>query len=214
MDKGNSTSRAKLKKTSLPKVGQTWPSLGSTGQSGVHRTVRCPARSMVNSRVDSAAVLAALGKRARRRGYNSPDCPVCTGLSGEPAGQRLLPAPTVGRNQRRPRGGRVASANGQQVAPDMSGVHRTVRCARRGSAANGRLVPVWKEIGTVQCPVVHRTVRCTTAQKANRGLPIGGATAPWPLGAIKEAPRRLYLISKHTLSTQQLRDSATTLLNY
>jgi hypothetical protein len=31
---GNSTSQAKLKKTSLAKVGQTWPSLGSTGLSG------------------------------------------------------------------------------------------------------------------------------------------------------------------------------------
>jgi hypothetical protein len=178
---GNSTSRAKLKKISLAKVGQTWPCLGSTGLSG----------ALPWSTVDSAAVLAALGKRARRRGYNSPDCLVCTGLSGEPAGQRLLPAPTVGRNQRRPRGGCVADANGQQVAPDMSGVHRTVRCARRGSAANGRLGPVWKEIDTVECPVVHRAVRCPTAPKANRGLSIGRATTPWPLGAIKEDPRRL-----------------------
>jgi hypothetical protein len=38
---------------------------------------------------------ATLGKLARRPGYNSSDCPVCTGLFGESGGQRLSPAPTV-----------------------------------------------------------------------------------------------------------------------
>jgi hypothetical protein len=38
--------------------------------------------------------LAALGKKLTVYGYNSPDCPVCTGLSGEP---------TVGRANGRPR---------------------------------------------------------------------------------------------------------------
>jgi hypothetical protein len=68
------------------------------------------------------------------------------------------------------------------AAPTVRKSHRTVRCARRGSADNGRLGPVWKEIDTVECPVGHRTVRCTTAQKANRGLPkwrSNGSLAPW-----------------------------------
>jgi hypothetical protein len=38
--------------------------------------------------------LAALGKSSATYGYNSPDCPVCTRLSGEP---------TVGRANGRPR---------------------------------------------------------------------------------------------------------------
>jgi hypothetical protein len=32
---------------------------------------------------------------AKRAGYNSTDCPVCTGLSAEHGGQRLSPTPTV-----------------------------------------------------------------------------------------------------------------------
>ena len=43
--------------------------------------------------VDSGE-LAALGSSTAVYGYNSPDCPVCTGLSGEP---------TVGRANGRPR---------------------------------------------------------------------------------------------------------------
>jgi hypothetical protein len=57
------------------------------------------------SRVSSAAY-----------GYKSPDCPVCTGLSGEP---------TVGQANGRPRNPRVTrgGANGLKGAPD------SVRCA-------------------------------------------------------------------------------------
>jgi hypothetical protein len=32
--------------------------------------------------------LAALGNKLTAHGYNSPDCPVCTGLSGEPTVDR------------------------------------------------------------------------------------------------------------------------------
>ena len=42
-------------------------------------TGQCPVRQ-----ADSGE-LAALGKSSATYGYNSPDCPVCTGLSGEPA---------------------------------------------------------------------------------------------------------------------------------
>jgi hypothetical protein len=48
-----------------------------------HRTVRwctaqCPMRQAGSSE------LAALGNSSATYDYNSPDCPVCTGLSGEP----------------------------------------------------------------------------------------------------------------------------------
>jgi hypothetical protein len=48
----------------------------------------CPVRQAGSSEV------AALGNSQATNGYNSPDCPVCTGLSGEP---------TVGRANGRPR---------------------------------------------------------------------------------------------------------------
>jgi hypothetical protein len=59
----------------------------------VHRTVRwctgqCPVRQT------GSCELAALGISSAAYDYNSPDCPVCTGLSGEP---------TVGRANGRPR---------------------------------------------------------------------------------------------------------------
>jgi hypothetical protein len=90
--------------------------------------------------------LAALGNKLTAYDYNSPDCPVCTGLSGEP---------TVGR----------ALRAGHVAEPTASRGHRTIRCApdsvwcANGSkAANGRLRQIRKEIRTGQCPVVHRTV--------------------------------------------------------
>ena len=58
-----------------------------------HRTVQwctgqCPVRQT------DLGELAALGNLPATYGYNSPDCPVCTGLSSEP---------TVGRANGRPR---------------------------------------------------------------------------------------------------------------
>ena len=55
----------------------------------IHRTVRCTPDSVRCSRNEASLELASLGKLLR---YNSPDCPVYTGLSGEPAEQRLLRA--------------------------------------------------------------------------------------------------------------------------
>jgi hypothetical protein len=83
----------------------------------VHRTVRwctgqCPVRQA------GSGELAALGKELTAYGYNSPDCPVCTGLSGEP---------TVGRAN-----GRLRSARDTWLSQwsgggtGLSGVHRTV----------------------------------------------------------------------------------------
>ena len=82
--------------------------------------------------------LAALGNKITVYGYNSPDYPVCTGLSGEPTvgcaiRARHVAEPTVGRG------------------------HRTVRCANGSKAANGRLRQIKKEIRTGQCPVRQAT---------------------------------------------------------
>jgi hypothetical protein len=123
----------------------------------VHRTVRwctgqCPVRQA------GSGELAALGKKLTAYGYNSPDCPVCTGLSGEPTVDcairtRHVAEPMVGRGHRTVR-----------CAPD------SVRCANGSKAANGRLRQIRKEICTGQCPVVHRTVRCASRQKAKNAF--------------------------------------------
>jgi hypothetical protein len=103
--------------------------------------------------------LVALGNSSATYGYNSPDCPVCTGLSGEP---------TVGRANGRPRDLRRTRgrANGYKEAPDCPVCTGHVRCANGSQAANGRLRHFWKEIGHRTLSVVHRTVRCASRQKA------------------------------------------------
>jgi hypothetical protein len=130
-----------------------WPCSAKVSSVWGHRTVRwctgqCPVRQTGSGK------LAALEKKLTAYDYNSPDCPVYTGLSSEP---------TVGR-----------AIHAEHVAePTVRWGHRTVRCApdcvrcANGSkAANGRLRQIRKEIRTGQCLVVHRTVRCARRQKA------------------------------------------------
>jgi hypothetical protein len=124
----------------------------------IHRTVRC-------SKERWPPELASLGYSLQLLRYNSPDSPVCTGLSGVPAGQRLfrrqrLPAthlmhalraqksgvpilahrtlnstcPVRHRTSRRSQKSELQRSESNGIgdvarAPDMSGVHRTVRCA-------------------------------------------------------------------------------------
>jgi hypothetical protein len=64
---------------------QSLLSLGAPDCPVVHRTVSGAAGS---------SEVAALGNSPATYGYNSPDCPMCTGLSGEP---------TVGQANGRPR---------------------------------------------------------------------------------------------------------------
>ena len=74
----------------------------------IHRTVRwCTGLSGG----PFTGELVALGNSSATYGYNSPDCPVCTGLSGEP---------TVGRANGRLRDLRETRgrANGREGAPD------------------------------------------------------------------------------------------------
>jgi hypothetical protein len=107
---------------------------GSTGLSGgASDSVRwCTGQCSV--RQAGSCELAALGISSVAYGYNSPDCPVCTGLSGEP---------TVGRANGRLRDLRKTRgrSNGREGAPDCP-----VR--QRLSGANGRLRHRRKEIRT------------------------------------------------------------------
>ena len=71
--------------------------------------------------------------------YNSPDCPVCTGLSGASAEQRLLRAPTATCSAF------IARQRAQRSGTPML-AHRTVNSA---------------------CPVRHRTSRRAQSQSSN-----------------------------------------------
>jgi hypothetical protein len=129
----------------------------------VHRTVRwCTGQCPVCQA--GSGELAALGKELTTYGYNSPDCPVCTGLSGEP---------TVGRANGRLRDLRETRgrANGREGDPDCPVCTGQCPVRQRLPGANGRLRHRRNEIRTGQCPVVHRTVQFARRQKARIAFP-------------------------------------------
>jgi hypothetical protein len=115
----------------------------------VHRTVSsAPGPSTIKP--------ATLGKSKGTLRYNSPDCPVCTGLSGEPAEQRL-PA-----RQRS-----TAQMNSDEQYSDRSQsaevrCHRTVWC---GTGLSGAAKRQRSPTVNSDCPVRHRTVRCAHRQQ-------------------------------------------------
>jgi hypothetical protein len=124
---------------------QRWLSSAKVSAVWVHRTVQwctgqCPVRQAGSSE------LAALGNSSATYGYNSPDCLVCTGLSGEP---------TVGRANGRLRDLRKTHgrANGREGAPDCPVCTGQCPVRQRLPGANDRLRHRRKEIRTGQCPV-------------------------------------------------------------
>ena len=138
-----------------------WKCLGSSSQESAESggTGQCPVRQA------GLSELAALGNPPATYGYNSPDCPVCTGLSDEP---------TVGPSQRSAADSARDTWSGQRLesGTGLSGVHRTVRCARSATVGNGRLHCLRKEIGHRTVSGVHRTVRCAQRQKARMAFQI------------------------------------------
>jgi hypothetical protein len=127
-----------------PKPAQS----GCTGLSGgAPDSVRCARLALANSLLS--------GIQSAAYGYNSPDCPVCTGLSGEPTSAgptvgcairaRHVAEPTVGRGtglsgvHRTVSGTPTAPRRQRSASPEkernphrtVSGVHRTVWCVRR-----------------------------------------------------------------------------------
>jgi hypothetical protein len=119
-----------------------WKCLGSSNQDSAQSgsTGQCPVRQA------GSCELAALGKNLTAYDYNSPDCPVCTGLSDEP---------TVGRANGRLRDLRktCGRANGREGAPDYPVCTGQCPVRQRLPGANGRLRQERKEIRTGQCPV-------------------------------------------------------------
>jgi hypothetical protein len=174
-----------------------------------HRTVRwctgqCPVRQA------GSCKLAALGISSAAYDYNSPDCPVCTGLSGEP---------TIGCARH------VDRANSREGAPDCLVSQRsdgpTVGCAicarhvdransREGApdsvrCANGSQAPTvgFATEGKKSAPDSVRCAPDCPVRQATEGkicLPRMLSTAPSCLGAIKGTPRRMEEHIKHSLS--------------
>ena len=148
----------------------------------MHRTVRwCTGQGLV-CQADSGE-LAALGNKLTAYDYNSPDCPVCTGLSGEPTvGRptvdrgicaRHVAGPTVGRGHRTVR-----------CAPDMSGAPTAPKCQRSASPNKEGDLHRTVSGGAPDCPVRQ-------AAEGKNCLLEMLSTAPSCLGAIKGTPRRM-----------------------
>jgi hypothetical protein len=157
-----------------------------------HRTVRwctgqCPVRQA------GLREVAALGNSPATYGYNSPDCPVCTGLSGEPSfgwanGRPRNPRATHGR------------ANGRKGGTGLSGVHRTCPVRKRLQVCQ-RSASLFKE-GNRAPDSVRCAPDCLVPPitEGKNGFPDLCSTAPSCLGAIKGAPRRMEEETKHPLS--------------
>jgi hypothetical protein len=109
----------------------------------IHRTVWCTPDSVRCSKDERPRELGSLGNSLRLLRYNSPDCPVCTGLSGVTAGQRLL------RRQRSPAGALNAHQSSQKAGTRET-AHRTLYST---------------------CPVRHRTSRRTQKSALQRSEP-------------------------------------------
>jgi hypothetical protein len=101
----------------------------SPDMSGVHRTVRCNHGATASRRQRLSAEQLMRALRAQKSGLPilahrtaNSTCPVCTGHPGRPTSPKLQ---------------RSESNDSDDVAgaPDMSGVHRTVRCAIEQTAS-------------------------------------------------------------------------------
>jgi hypothetical protein len=122
----------------------------------VHRTVRwCTGQCPVCQA--GSGELGALGNKLTAYGYNSPDCPVCTGLSGEPS---------VGRanGRLRDRCETRGRANGREGAPDCPVC--TGQCPVRQ-----RLQGCQRSASPIKEGNPHRTVRWARRQKARIAFP-------------------------------------------
>jgi hypothetical protein len=147
------------------------PSGNSRGDSAIiHRTVRCTPDSVRCSKEERPPELASLGNSFQPLRYNSPDCPVYTGLSGVTAGQRLLLAPTatcgaLNARQRAQRSGTPMLAH-RTLYSTCPVRHRTSRRAQKTELQRSEPNGFGDVAGAPDMSGVHRTVRCTIRQSA------------------------------------------------
>jgi hypothetical protein len=150
----------------------------------IHRTVRCTPDSVRCDMEKRPQELASFGKLQRLVRYNSPDCPVCTGLSGATPEQRS--------SQRQ----RLSAAHLMRaLRAQMSGApipaHRTrnSRCpvctGHPGGPTSQKLQRSESNgsddvAGGTGLSGVHRTVRCDIVQTASTNGQVGGWGYKYP----------------------------------
>jgi hypothetical protein len=144
------------------------PSGISRGDSAIiHRTVRCTPDSVRCAKGGRPQELASFGKLQRLVRYNSPDCPVCTGLSGATPEQRLPP-------RQRLSAAHLMRALRAQMSGALIPAHRTrnSRCpvctGHPGGPTSQKLQRSESNgsddvAGAPDCPVRHRADRFPTA---------------------------------------------------
>jgi hypothetical protein len=126
------------------------PSEISRGDSAIiHRTVRCTPDSVWCSKGEPPQELVSLGNSLQPLRYNSPDCPVYTGLSGVHrtvrcnSGATAISAATTTCAAFNARAARAEVRHAHTGAPDneqeLSGVHRTSRRAQKSEAPTVRI---------------------------------------------------------------------------
>jgi hypothetical protein len=134
----------------------------SRGNSAIiHRTVRCTPDMSGAPRKSDLRKLASLGNSFQLLRYNSPDCPVYTGLSGVTAGQRLLLAPTatydaLNARQRAQRSGTPILAH-RTIYSTCPVRHRTSRRAQKSELQRSEPNGFGDVAGAPDCPVHHTT---------------------------------------------------------
>jgi hypothetical protein len=161
------------------------PSGISRGDSAIiHRTVWCTPDSVRCAKGGRPQELASFGKLQRLVRYNSPDCPVCTGLSGATREQRLSP------RQRLSAAHLMRALRAQKSgAPILA--HRTRNSAcpvctgHPGGPTSQKLQRSESNgsddvAGGTGLSGVHRTVRCAIEQTASQRphLVVGAINTP------------------------------------
>jgi hypothetical protein len=127
----------------------------------IHRTVRCTPDSVRCSKEARPPELASLGNAQQPLRYNSPDCPVYTGLSGATTEQRLF------RRQRLSAAHLMRAARAQMSgAPILAHRTRNSRCPggpRSQKLQRSEFNGSDDVAGAPDCPVRHRTDSLPTA---------------------------------------------------
>jgi hypothetical protein len=151
----------------------------SPDMSGVHRTVWCNSGATAIRRQRLPATQLMRAQRAQKAGApilahrtRNSACPVCTGHPGRPTSQKLQRSESNGSDY-------VAGA------PDMTGVHRTVRCAIEQTASQRPLLVV----GAINTPTTPPFI----ASKFSTSQPLTRARH-----SILDTPKRSNPLQLHT----------------
>jgi hypothetical protein len=150
----------------------------------IHRTVRCTPDSVRCAKEDPPQELASFGKLQRLVRYNSPDCPVCTGLSGATPEQRLPPRQRLSAAHLM-RALRAQKSGAPILAHRTANSTRPVCTGHPGGPTRQKLQRLESNgsddmAGGNGLSGVHRTVRCAIEQTASQRphLVVGAINTP------------------------------------